>query len=77
MTLLTSPPGLRRVSGTAGVVPGALIPGKHKSKKTLPTGKKTGGGGRRANHHVVLCPLFFLPPRSHSYKLQAVKAGRV
>lgn len=42
MTLLTSPPGLRRVSGTAGVVPGALIPGKHKSKKTLPTGEKRG-----------------------------------
>lgn len=76
MTLLTSPPGLRRVSGTAGVVPGALIPGKHKSKKN-PSDRGKTGGGRRANHHVVLYPLFFLPPRSHSYKLQAVKAGRV
>lgn len=76
MTLLTSPLGLRRVSGTAGVVPGARIPEKHKSKKSLLTGKKQ-GEGRRANHHVVLSPLFFLPPRSHSYKLQAVKSSSV
>lgn len=33
MTLLTRPRGLRRVSGTAGLLPGALIPANHKSKE--------------------------------------------
>lgn len=57
MTLLTSPPGLSRVSGTAGLVPAALIPGKHKSKKK----KKhllTGGGGKTEEDEGQIITLF-------------------